>query len=325
MLSTVSAFGDNDIHKDVIKGVHNKVELKYGESLWRDARADQIVRPGTKVRTGALAKAELLYADGTITRVGSRTNLIVLDKDIRAVKIESGKVWFKVTKKSFGLRIYSPTAVAAITGTEGVAEFVPAGSEKDSNAFSRMLATSGRNFSLAEGTGTGDFGVGLVEGSATIFESVDANGNPTGNSQDVGAGQFIMFNGNTFNTLNLGSETIRDQNQDISGPDLNANNNSGNNNGNNNNSNNNNNNNNNNNANNSDNSNNNANNTNNNTNNNNNNGTPNDGSNTNNNGSPANEDLGTTNVSTENVGSTLNKDQDLNTSPTTGDLEIIIK
>ncbi len=335
-----NAFGDDDQRKSIIKSLQNKVELKFGESMWREARADQLVRPGTSIRTGSLAKAELMYPDGTITRIGSRTNLTVLDKDIRAVKLDSGKLWFKVTKKSAGLRIYSPTAVAAITGTEGVAEFGDLTPEKNS-ANNRLLASADKNFSMiAEGAPGGDFSFALTEGSADVYSGSDANGNPMGNPVNVLAGNEVIFSNNTFQTFQKGIEQIRNENRDVSEPDQNASNNSNNNSSNNSNNNSNNNNNNNN----SNNNNNNANNSNNNSGNNSNNTGNNTGNNTdfgnsnannsnngNNTGSNSgtgnvsNQSLGPTNTTTENVPNNANKQQDFNNSPTTGNLEIIIK
>ncbi|MFN4150831.1 MAG: FecR domain-containing protein, partial [Candidatus Sericytochromatia bacterium] len=100
-LSSLSfqAIGDNNLHNAVIRNIKNKVELKYGASLWREASINQMVRPGTSIRTGSRSKVELMYPDGTVTRLGSRTNMTVLEKASRSVKVSSGKLWFKVAKK----------------------------------------------------------------------------------------------------------------------------------------------------------------------------------------------------------------------------------
>jgi ferric-dicitrate binding protein FerR (iron transport regulator) len=102
-----------------IASFKNSVQLKYHSSLWRNATLNQQVKPGTSIRTGEGSKAQIIYQDGTITNIGSRTSLTVLDKKTREVKIISGNFWYKVTKKSFGLKIYLPNAIATITGTEG--------------------------------------------------------------------------------------------------------------------------------------------------------------------------------------------------------------
>ena len=97
----------------------NKVQLKYGDSLWRNASLNQLIKAGTTIRTGVGSKAQIIYGDGTITNIGSRTSLTVLDKNTREYKVTSGNIWYKVTKKSYGLKIYAPNAIATITGTEG--------------------------------------------------------------------------------------------------------------------------------------------------------------------------------------------------------------
>ncbi|RYX99380.1 hypothetical protein EON78_03685 [bacterium] len=74
---TFSAVGESDMRQAVITSLKNRVELKYGTSLWREASINQLVRPGTAIRTGSLSKAEIKYPDGTITRIGGRTNLTV--------------------------------------------------------------------------------------------------------------------------------------------------------------------------------------------------------------------------------------------------------
>jgi hypothetical protein len=229
LLSTLTfpAMGENTQHKAVIKSMKNKVELKYGSSDWRVASTNQMVRPGTSIRTGSLSRAELLYPDGTITRVGSRTNLTVLDKSNRAVRIDRGKMWFKVTKKSYGLKIYSPTAVAAITGTEGVASFggPDTGDETDANNNSVRIASSDTNssYKVAETENNANFAFGLEEGTADVYK-VDENGEPTGDPTSVTMGQMVTFTDGNFILQNLGVEAIHEQNRDVSEPDALANN-----------------------------------------------------------------------------------------------------
>lgn len=109
-------------YKAVVKKVKNKVEYKYEESSWDTLKLNQVVEPITSIRTGEASKTELMFTDGTVTRVGSNTSFTLLDKKNRAVKV-NGTMWFDVKKKSQGLKIYSSNAVAVITGTEGFIEF----------------------------------------------------------------------------------------------------------------------------------------------------------------------------------------------------------
>jgi hypothetical protein len=284
--ASFNAIGEGDMRLAVITELKNNVELKYSNSEWRPGRLNQLLRPGTSVRTGSLSKVELKYPDGTITRVGGRTSLTVLDKSIRAVKVDSGKIWFKVTKRSAGYRIYSPTAVAAITGTEGFVEY---GDTEKTSSKSNMFASNSKDYKISDAGNIG-FSGGLTEGSMDIYPTYDQNGEFLGNSQQVLAGQFLTFNGGQFQIMNVGSEQIFNQHRDISSPDDVANNNENNNN-----------------------------------NNNNSNSNSNNNNSNNDNQNVANQRLDRTNPTTEQVPSTLNNQQGINTSPTTGDLEIIIK
>lgn len=327
---TFSALGDDDLRNAVIKDLKNQVEIKKGASLWRTASLNQMVVPGAQIRTGANSKVELLYPDGTVTRIGSRTTLAVLDKASRAIKLAKGKIWFKVAKKSVGYKIYSPTAMAAITGTEGFVDFDDKSNDKDS-MLNHKLASSNKNFFIAENPASGSYNAGLVEGSMDIYKGADDDGNPIGDPNPIGAGQVFGMSGDTFQIQKVDTDSIYNQYNEISKPDANGN--SGDNNNNNNNNN-------------SDkdkdkdkdkNNNNDKdkdkdqNNNNNNTdkdknnNNNNNNGNLNNNNNNNNNSNVKNENLGPNNVTTDKQPNLPNNNQNLNNSPTTGDLEIIIK
>ncbi|GIW21762.1 MAG: hypothetical protein KatS3mg068_0769 [Candidatus Sericytochromatia bacterium] len=311
--STLVYAENTDPKKAIIKSLENKVELKYGVSEWREARINQLLRPGTNIRTGAMSKVEIMYGDGSLARIGSRSSFTVLDMEARSVELNSGKMWFKVVKKSVGLNIKTPSAVAAITGTEGFAKFED--NDKEGSNINNMIASNNIN-KIAQGI-SGSFAFGLVEGTANLFK-LDINGNPTGEALQVRPGDIITFSNGVFSINNVGIESILNQNRDIATPDFNANNNQ-NNNFNNNNSDNNSNNNN---------TNNNVANVNNNDNNSNfqnynNNNNSNNFSNT----SPNQENLSPSNVNTQQIPSMPNvqQNQNLNTSPTTGDLQIIIK
>jgi len=324
--STVSlgAFSENINNKATVTSVKNLVELKYGESTWRSASVNQLIRPGTKIRTGSLSGAEIMYPDGTITRLGSRTVLTILDKETREVEVASGNIWFKVTKKSIGLKIYAPKALAAISGTEGGMKVDVVGEnleDEKTSANYLKFASSSKKFPvrIAEGEGDSLVTFGLVEGTANF--STDG-----GYSQDVSGGQMVSFS--TMDPNNINFQTGLDngfiQGQfDAGNPPDNGNGNNNGNNGNNNNGNNNN-------GNNGNQGNNNGNDLNNQNGNQGNNNNGNNGNQDNNNGNTGNgvqnQDLNPSNP----VTNLENKNQvdptkDQETSPVTGTLELIIK
>ncbi len=117
------ALSKNIRDKAVVKKVKNNVQFKDELNLWNQLQIDQTLFPVTTIRTGSNSKTEIMFSDGTITRIGSRTSFILLDKKNRTVTVQSGKIWFNVIKKSYGLKIISPSAIASITGTEGFVDF----------------------------------------------------------------------------------------------------------------------------------------------------------------------------------------------------------
>lgn len=117
------AFAENLRNKGVIKKVKNQVEFKNEVSPWEKLLVNQVIFPVTSIKTGVNSKVEIMFSDGSITRVGSKSFFTLLNKQNRAIKVQMGKVWFNVKKKSHGLKIYSPNAIASITGTEGFVEF----------------------------------------------------------------------------------------------------------------------------------------------------------------------------------------------------------
>lgn len=91
-------------------------QVALGVKRWQTASEGQEIFVGSSIRTGFRSVAEIRYDDGTLTRVGSRTNMVISD---RMLNIKRGYIWGKVDKhKTKGLKIYAPNAVASIVGTE---------------------------------------------------------------------------------------------------------------------------------------------------------------------------------------------------------------
>ncbi|MBC7474591.1 MAG: FecR domain-containing protein, partial [Candidatus Sericytochromatia bacterium] len=71
---------------------------------------------GNTIRTGIRSMTEIKYDDGTLTRIGSRSNITIND---RKILINKGYIWGKVNKDlTKGLKIFTSSAVVAIVGTE---------------------------------------------------------------------------------------------------------------------------------------------------------------------------------------------------------------
>lgn len=161
---------ENSRHKAIIKKIKNQVEFKYDANTWNQAKLNQVIIPVTSIRTGPASRAEIMFSDGTATRVGSSAFFTFLDKQNRAVNVQSGKVWFNVKKKSYGLKIYSANAVALITGTEGFVDF--SGSIKQENE--TYTVKTGDTLTKIAKTFLGDKATG-AEAKSFIQEILDLN------------------------------------------------------------------------------------------------------------------------------------------------------
>ena len=81
----------------------------------RPARLNDDVTDGSAVHTGTDSRAELTFADLTITRVGANS-IFSFDQDGRNVSVESGAILLRVPKGSGGARIRSSVLTVGITG-----------------------------------------------------------------------------------------------------------------------------------------------------------------------------------------------------------------
>lgn len=113
-------YAESNSDNAVILDMHNKVQLKKKHTAWKTAHIDNGLSIGDAIRTGVASRAEIKYADGTITRLGSSSIMRIDSKDTNrtGIKLLLGKLWLKVTKGSGKLKIYTPTATATVLGTE---------------------------------------------------------------------------------------------------------------------------------------------------------------------------------------------------------------
>jgi uncharacterized RmlC-like cupin family protein len=90
----------------------------------RPAHLNDNVADGSAVHTGADSRAELTFADLTITRVGANS-IFTFDQTGRSIDVESGAILLRVPKDSGGARIRSSSLTIGITGTTVMFEFRP--------------------------------------------------------------------------------------------------------------------------------------------------------------------------------------------------------
>lgn len=137
-----SAAGD-PTQATVIKTV-KKVEWQRARTkAWQKANLDTLLFAGDTLRTGTDAKAELRYGDGSVTRVGSLSTLTLVEDGRREIRLESGRVWLQIQKGGAGMRVITPGAVAAVTGTEFMVEFDPTRKVTEVTVFEGSVNVSG--------------------------------------------------------------------------------------------------------------------------------------------------------------------------------------
>jgi mannose-6-phosphate isomerase-like protein (cupin superfamily) len=90
----------------------------------RPARLNDDVTDGSAVHTGSDSRAELTFADLTITRVGANS-IFSFDQDGRNVSVENGAILLRVPKGSGDARIRSSALTVGITGTTVMFESRP--------------------------------------------------------------------------------------------------------------------------------------------------------------------------------------------------------
>ena len=86
-----------------------------GDQGARTAAVSDEVREGAAVRTGVESRAELTFADLTITRLGANT-VFSFNEGARQVNLDSGALLLQVPKGGAAVRINTAAATAAITG-----------------------------------------------------------------------------------------------------------------------------------------------------------------------------------------------------------------
>jgi tetratricopeptide (TPR) repeat protein len=94
------------------------------EKDWYSALIMQVLTSGDALKTGAYGKLDVLFIDGTQIKVHNKTILVI--KDVRKptqkkgtiLGLEVGEIWSRAKSVPEGLTIETPSATAAIRGTD---------------------------------------------------------------------------------------------------------------------------------------------------------------------------------------------------------------
>lgn len=94
------------------------------EKEWIDAARQQALTSGDSLKTGTYGKLDVLFVDGTQIKVNKRTVLLVksvrspAEKKGTVLGLEIGEIWSRSESVPEGLKIETPSATAAIRGTD---------------------------------------------------------------------------------------------------------------------------------------------------------------------------------------------------------------
>jgi hypothetical protein len=93
----------------------NIVNLKPKDQILRSAKVSDVLHTQDSLLTGERSRAELMFEDGSLARIGSNANFTV-SSDSRTVQLQKGLILLHVPPGLGGARIQGRSAVAAIKG-----------------------------------------------------------------------------------------------------------------------------------------------------------------------------------------------------------------
>ena len=96
--------------------VVREVSLLAPHTAARPAHLNDNVTEGSAVRTGVDSRAELTFADLTITRIGANS-IFSFEENGRNLNVENGAILLRMPTDSGGARIHSSALTVGITGT----------------------------------------------------------------------------------------------------------------------------------------------------------------------------------------------------------------
>ena len=107
-----------------VSQVVRDVNLLAPHAAARPAHLNDNVTDGSAVHTGVDSRAELTFADLTITRIGANS-IFSFEDNGRKVNVENGAILLRVPRESGGARIRSSALTVGIPGTTVMFEYHP--------------------------------------------------------------------------------------------------------------------------------------------------------------------------------------------------------
>lgn len=89
-----------------------------------EARLNEMISGEQSIKTGPQSRAELRFADQSLTRLGADT-IFSFQQGTRELELKQGTILFQIPKGAGGAKIRTAAITAAITGTTGFYEYSP--------------------------------------------------------------------------------------------------------------------------------------------------------------------------------------------------------
>lgn len=112
------------LKKAEVTAVINDVKVVDPSSGERAASVSDVVQGALGIKTGIKSRAELLFQDKTLTRLGANTSFS-FNEGTRELELEKGTMLLQVPKNAGGAKIRTAAVTAAITGTTIMLEYTP--------------------------------------------------------------------------------------------------------------------------------------------------------------------------------------------------------
>jgi hypothetical protein len=126
----------------VTEAVHD-VHLLAGQTAMRPAVVNDTVHEGTAVRTGTDSRAELVFLDQTLTRLGANT-VFSFGAATRTYDLGSGAILMSAPKEAGTVKITTAVATCAVSGFTAIME-------RHSNAWNKFILLHGNGWLRIKG------------------------------------------------------------------------------------------------------------------------------------------------------------------------------
>ncbi|MFQ3669868.1 MAG: FecR family protein [Verrucomicrobiia bacterium] len=116
--------GGKPLQSAEITTIVNEVRVVKPQAAPQPAKLNEVIRPNEGVLTGPQSRAELLFADRTLARLGANTQFTFIPGS-RTTEIQQGTMLLQVPKGAGGAQVKTAAVTAAVTGTTIMVEFFP--------------------------------------------------------------------------------------------------------------------------------------------------------------------------------------------------------